>query len=128
MSYVAIQAAQAAAAYRTSQKLDQRPAAVMAAAHQELTALLSAVISAYQARTLDQMCRCSDRAALLLGALISTLEGRSAETDRLVHDYAALRISLNRLLFAPNEIETLRSGVEWSKTMTRMFLSELGTT
>jgi hypothetical protein len=120
--------AQAAAAYRSSQKLDQRPAAVLAAAHQELAAVLAAAIAAYRTGALDQMCRQNARAVRLLSALITAMQGGSAETQRLVRDYASLRHALNRLLFAPAEIETLQTGVEWSKTMTRMFLSELAST
>lgn len=118
-------ASAALAAYRTSQKLDQRPAAVLAAAHQELTVEIGAAIAAYRAGALDQMCRRSERAAQLLGALIAALQASSPETDALVRDYVRLRKSLNRLLFEPIEMETLQLGVDWLRTLTRLFRTEL---
>jgi hypothetical protein len=118
-------AAAAAAAYRSSQQLDQRPAAVLAAAHQELACLTAQAIAAYRRGALDEMCRCNARAVQLLGGLTAALEGRSAETNALARDYARLRDAFNRMLFEPAEIDTLQSGLEWSKTLTRMFLNHL---
>jgi hypothetical protein len=123
MSYAAHAAA--AAAYRGAQQLDQRPAAVLAAAHQELARLAASAISAYRAGALDEMCRCNGRAVRLLGGLIAALEGRSPEADRFVREHARLRDAFNRMLFEPAAIETLQMGVEWSKNLTRLFLKEL---
>jgi hypothetical protein len=117
-------AARAAAAYRSSQQLDRRPAAVLAAAHQELARRLAAAIAAYQRRALDETCRCNAQAVQLLGGLIAALQDRSPETNRLADDYRRLRDALNRLLLDPAEIQTLQSGVEWSKNLTRMFLRD----
>jgi hypothetical protein len=122
MSYAA---ARAAAAYRSSQKLDQRPAAVLAAAHQELARTLTPAIAAYERRALDEMCRCNARAVQLLWALTMALRGRSPETDRLVQGYARLIDALNRLLYEPTAMKTLGEGLEWAKELTRMFHLQL---
>jgi hypothetical protein len=118
-------AAQAAAAYRSSQQLDQRPAAVLAAVHQELAGLLASAIAAYERRALDEMCRANARATRLLWGLVSAFRGRSPETDRLVADHVRLIDALNRLQFDPAAIDELRVALDWSKKLTRMFLVEL---
>jgi hypothetical protein len=118
-------AAQAAAAYRSSQQLDQRPAAVLAAAHQELAGLLASAIAAYQRRALDEMCRANARAARLLWGLASAFRGGSPETDRLVADYLRLVDAFNRLQFDPAAIDELREALDWLRKLTRMFLMEL---
>lgn len=122
MSYAS---AQAAAAYRSSQKLDQRPAAVLAAAHRELAGMLASAIAAYERRALDEMCRCNARTVQLLWGLTMALRVRSPETDRLVQGYARLIDALNRLLSEPSAIVTLTEGLEWAKSLTRMFHDEL---
>ena len=122
MTYAAMAAS---AAYRSSQQLDQRPAAVLAAAHQELAIVLSSAIAAYRRRALDEMCRHNARAIQLIWGLITALQGHSAETNRLVSDYGRLRDALNMVLVDPNQINTWEQGVEWLRTMTRQFLAEL---
>jgi hypothetical protein len=118
-------ASMAASAYRSSQQLDQRPAAVLAAAHQELGIVLSSAIAAYRRRSLDEMCRHNARALQLLYGLSVALEGHSAETNQLVADYARLRNAINMVMFDAKEINTLERGAEWARTMTRSFLGEL---
>ena len=113
------------AAYRSSQQLDQRPAAVLAAVHQELAVVRSSAIAAYRQRALDEMCRHNARATQLLWGLITALQDRSPETNRLVADYARLRTALNMVLFDSNEINILERGLEWVRSMTRSFLAEL---
>jgi hypothetical protein len=122
MTYAAMAAS---AAYRTSQQLDQRPAAVLAAAHQELAVVLTSAIAAYRRRELDEMCRHNTRAIQLIWGLITALQGHSPETNRLVADYGRLRDALNMVLVDPKEINTLEQGVEWLRAMTRQFLAEL---
>jgi hypothetical protein len=112
---------QAAAAYRASQALDSRPAAVLAAAHQQLAASFDAALSAYQARALDRMCRHNELSGRILMALIAAVEGRSAEADELAGRYRRLQMALNRMLFDPQEIETIRSGHNWLCDMSRSF-------
>ena len=118
-------AAKAASAYRSSQQLDQRPAAVLAAAHQELAIVLSSAIAAYRRRTLDEMCRHNARAVQLLCGLITALHGHSPEADRLAAHYIRLRSAVNMALLDANEINVLEEGVAWLRTMTRSFLTEL---
>jgi len=124
MSY-ANQAAAASAAYRTSQQLDQRPAAVLAAVHQELASVVNSAIAAYRRRALDEMCRHNARAVHLLWGLMAALDGHSPETGRLVEGYARLRDAINRVFVDSNEINTLEAGVEWLRQLTRNFLNEL---
>lgn len=111
----------AAAAYRASQALDSRPAAVLAAAHQQLAASFDAALSAYQARALDRMCRHNELSGRILMALIAAVEGRSAEADELAGRYRRLQMALNRMLFDPQEIETIRSGHNWLCDMSKSF-------
>lgn len=118
-------AARAAAAYRASQALDTRPAAVLAAAHQQLAANLEAALFAYQQGAFDRMCRHSEEAVRMLAALIVAMEGRSPEAGRLVGLYERLRLALNRMLFDPREIVTIRTGHNWTLDMSRSFRSQL---
>lgn len=116
---------QAAAAYRAVQALDTRPAAVLAALHQQLAAELGAALLAHRQGALDRMCRCNADAIRLLCALAAAIEGRSAEADRLVAMYARLQAAVNRMLFDVAEIETVIGGYKWASDMSRMFRSQL---
>lgn len=111
----------AAAAYRASQALDSRPAAVLAAAHQQLAVSFDAALSAYQARALDRMCRHNELSARILMALVAAVEGRSAEADELAGMYRRLQTALNRMLFDPREIDVIRSGHAWLCDMSKSF-------
>lgn len=115
----------AAAAYRASQALDSRPAAVLAAAHQQLAASLEAALFAYQQRAFDRMCRHNEETARMLAALIAAVEGRSPEAERLAGIYQRLQLALNRMLFDPREIVTIRTGHNWARDMSRSFRSQL---
>lgn len=112
---------QAAAAYRASQALDSRPAAVLAAAHQQLAVSFDAALSAYQERALDRMCRHNELSVRILTALIVAVEGRSAEADRLADMYRRLQTALNRMLFDAREIDTIREGHNWLCDMSKSF-------
>jgi hypothetical protein len=111
----------AAAAYRASQTLDTRPAAVLAAAHQQLATSVEAALSAYQQRAFDQMCRHNEEAIRILMALVVAVEGRSPEGDELARMYERLQRSLNRMLFDPREIEPIRLGHNWLRDMSKSF-------
>ena len=115
----------ASAAYKTSQKLDQRPAAVLAAAHQELAVVLTSAIDSYRRGALDEMCRHNTRALQLLYGLIAAMQGHSPDADRMAAQYGMLRDAINMVLVDSKEINTLERGVEWTRTMTRSFLTEL---
>ena len=112
---------QAAAAYRASQALDSRPAAALAAAHQQLAVSFDAALSAYQERALDEMCRHNERSIRILIALTASVEGRSPEADRLADMYRRLQMALNRMPFDPREIETIREGHKWLCDMSKSF-------
>ena len=112
---------QAAAAYRSTQALDGRPAAVLAGAHQQLAANFDAALSAYQERAFDRMCRTNEMSVRILMALIVAVEGRSPEADRLAGMYRRLQSALNRMLFDPREIEEIRSGHAWLCDMSKSF-------
>ena len=116
---------QAAAAYRASQALDSRPAAVLAGAHQQLAASVDAALSAYQSQAFDKMCRHNELSIRILAALIASVEGRSAEADRLAGMYRRLQTALNRMLFDPREIEAIRSGHIWLCDMSKSFRMHL---
>lgn len=112
---------QAAAAYRASQGLDARPAAVLAAAHQQLAAGVEAALSAYQERAFDRLCRYNEQSVRILTALIAAVQGRSPEGDELARMYGILQRSLNRMLLDPREIETIRAGHNWLCDMSKSF-------
>lgn len=116
---------QAAAAYRAVQVLDSRPAAVLAAAHDQLAGLLDAALLAHERGVLDRMCRCNAEAVRLLMGLTAVVQGRSAEGDRLAAMYARLRDAINRMLFDGREIETVRVGNIWVRDMSRSFRSSV---
>jgi hypothetical protein len=115
----------AAAAYRASQALDSRPAAVLAQAHQQLAVTLDAALFAYHQGAFDRMCRHNEEAARMLAALAAAVEGRSPEAGRLVGIYQRLQSALNRLLFDAGEIQTIRMGHNWARDMSRSFRSHL---
>ena len=112
---------QAAAAYRASQTLDTRPAAVLAAAHEQLAASVEGALSAYQERAFDRLCRLNEQSVRILIALIAAVEGRSPEADELARMYGHLQRSLNRMLLDPREIETIRTGHNWLRDMSKSF-------
>ena len=112
---------QAATAYRASQALDTRPAAVLAAAHQQLATGFNAALSAYQAKAFDKMCRHNEQSVRILMALIASVEGRSPEADELAGRYRRLQMALNRMLLDPLEIEVIRSGHNWLCDMSKSF-------
>jgi flagellin-specific chaperone FliS len=116
---------QAAAAYRAVQALDERPAAVLAAAHERLAGALSAALFAYREGALDRMCRHNAEAIRILNGLTAALEGRSPEADRLVSMYARLATAIHRMLFDSREIETVKSGNIWARDMSRSFRSDV---
>jgi hypothetical protein len=111
----------AAAAYRASQALDTRPAAVLAMAHQQIAASIDAALFAYQERALDRMCRHNEEAVRLLIALMAAIEGRSPEGDELVRMYGRLQLAINRMLLDPREMDTIRSGHKWLQDMSKSF-------
>ncbi|MDB5444955.1 MAG: hypothetical protein JWQ97_272 [Phenylobacterium sp.] len=118
--------AEAAAAYKASRALDQRPAAVLAAVHQELALEISSAIAAYEAGGLDRMCRHAARSAQVLSALIAAVQGHSAEADVLAAGYARLRSALNCMLISPDDIKTIREGLDWTVSLSRSFCTEIG--
>jgi flagellin-specific chaperone FliS len=92
-------AANAAAAYRASQQLDARPAAVLAGVHEELHRVVSSVISTYRARVLDEMCRHAERASqilLLLDLAMQSPAGGPGGVE-LRRFYAGMRRNVSRI-------------------------------
>jgi hypothetical protein len=90
------------AAYRASQALDQRPAAVLAAVHEQLYAALSAAKSAYEARAFDRLCVQADQASrLLLGLQGAFGASETKGCEGLTRLYGQIQQALNRIQHDP---------------------------
>jgi hypothetical protein len=90
------------AAYRASQALDQRPAAVLAAVHEQLYAALVAAKSAYEARAYERLCVQADQASrLLLGLQGAFSTSTTKGCEGLTRLYGQIQQALNRIQHDP---------------------------
>lgn len=117
---------QALAAYKATAKLDERPAAVLARAHDELARVLVSAISAYEASRLDEMCRHNARAVQLLGGLIAAMHGEDPQRARLRGMYARARRAVNSMLMEAQAVATVREAQAWCREMAYNFRKEIG--
>ena len=118
-------AARVHAAYRASQRLDERPIAVLVALHDQISHAMASAISAHDAGALDQTCRHAARATHLLGGVLAALNPCDDETFELRAFYGALRSALNRLLSDKSAMERLRRGLDRLNSMSVMLRSEM---
>ena len=115
---------QAMAAYKASQRLDERPATVLARSHEELAHVLGAAISAYEARQLEEMCRHNARAVQILATLMGAFAGDAPERRRLRAMYSKARGGVNGLLIEPTAPDTVRAAQAWAREMAMTFRKE----
>lgn len=118
-------AARANAAYRASQRLDERPIALLVGLHEQIAYAVVSAISAHDRGALDQTCRHAERATHLLGGLIAALNPYSGEVFELRAFYGGLRSALNRLLSDTTAKERLRSGLDRLNSMSALLRSEM---
>ena len=71
----------AVSAYRASALLTRDPVDVLLLLLEELGRTLLAAKTAYEARTLDQMCRCNERSVRILAALRAAMDFKAAGPD-----------------------------------------------
>ncbi|WP_374569816.1 flagellar protein FliS [Phenylobacterium sp.] len=106
--------ARAASAYRASAQLNTNPIDVLVAVHDELHRRLTAAKIAYEQGALDQMCRHTEAARLILLTLESVLDfaaaGEGGQTLRRF--YRRLHRAINRILTTTNVSESVQSVID----------------
>jgi len=117
-------ASQAMAAYKATQQLDERPAAVLARAHEELARVLGSAISAHDERRLEEMCRHNARAVQILSTLAAAFHGPTPALEQLRSMYLRARRAVNGLLLQPNAADTVREAQAWARDMAMSFRKE----
>jgi flagellin-specific chaperone FliS len=117
--------AEGLAAYRASQFLDQRPAAVLAAVHAELYRALASAMSAYERRALDEMCRHNVRATQILSGLSAAFEAAGAGVAMLHDFYGRIQSAVNGLLVDQSATETLQESLIQLRMMSTAFREEI---
>ncbi len=116
-------AARAMSAYRASQRLDQSPAAILAAVHEDLVRSLEQAKFAYESKALDQMCRHAGRCSQILQALVTVLRFPDAGVNgaRLQQFYRQIQRDVTRFLIDENVTKKLDSAVITLREMCREF-------
>ena len=111
----------AVSASRASALLTRDPVDVLLLLHEELGRTLLAAKTAYEARTLDQMCRCNERSVRILAALRAAMDFKAAGPDGAALERLYLRISSDvmRVLNDDNATETYQSAIETLQSMCR---------
>lgn len=116
----------ALAAYRASQRLDQRPVAILAAVHGQLYAALASAKSAYEARALDQMCRHAERASRLMGGLVAALDPSvSSAAAELSVFYGRTQNALNRIQHDRDASSVLHQSIIMLRAMCSEFYAKI---
>lgn len=102
------------AAYGAGRRLNQNPADVLLLVHEELARELWAAKGAYEQKRLDQMCRHTERCALILFTLRQALETGAQGADRagLLAFYDRLSATLIGLLNNRSVAETFQDTIQ----------------